>query len=256
MRTKRIAVSAALLVLLLCGMAVLNHISERPQPPPDVQLEGRLAQDVPEAQNAEAAPGNTEASEAGKAPKAQKAPPAPLKVATATSKEKALVDKAKGSLIKLQTAKGDIYLDLYDDKTPVTVGSFLELVGKGFYDGLTFHRVIAGFMAQGGDPKGDGSGGPGFTIPDEANKGLKHQRGTLSMAKTAAPNTGGSQFFICFAPQPHLDGIHTVFGECVQGMDAVDKIAVGDKITKATILKKSKVADDDVAKALKARVPE
>jgi cyclophilin family peptidyl-prolyl cis-trans isomerase len=249
MRSQRIAISAVLLVLLLGGMAFLNSLSERPKPPPDVPLEGRLSQDVPEAANA------VSQSDAAK-PAADAKPSGPLKVAAAAGDEKPLVEKAKGSLVKLETAKGNVYLDLYDDKTPVTVGSFLELVNKGFYDGLTFHRVIADFMAQGGDPKGDGSGGPGFTIPDEADKGLKHVRGALSMAKTSAPNTGGSQFFICYAPQTHLDGVHTVFGECVKGMDAVDKITVGDKIVKATILKKSKVADDDVAKALKARVPE
>ncbi|MGQ4871105.1 MAG: peptidylprolyl isomerase, partial [Candidatus Thorarchaeota archaeon] len=145
--------------------------------------------------------------------------------------------------MKLETEKGDIYLELFDDKTPVTVGNFLDLVGTGFYDGLTFHRVISDFMIQGGDPQGDGSGGPGFTIPDEADKGLKHLRGSLSMAKTSAPNTGGSQFFICHTPQPHLDGVHTVFGKCIQGMEVVDRITKGDKILKATILKKSPRAD-------------
>ena len=171
-----------------------------------------------------------------------------------SQEEKAIVDQAKGSVVKLETSKGDILLELFDDKTPVTVGSFLDLVGKGFYDGLSFHRVIANFMIQGGDPLGTGSGGPGFTIPDEADKGLKHVRGSLSMAKTARPNSGGSQCFICHSPQKHLDGVHTVFGQCVQGMEVVDAIEQGDIITSATIVKKSDKADADIEAATKARV--
>ncbi len=252
MQKTRLWTSAALFILLIGAMYALHSWSLAPKPAPDVQLEGRLApppppevsnnMEAPESpENAEEPPGNAESAAAATAPQ--------------TPDETALAAKAKGSLVKLETDKGNIYLDLYDDKTPVTVGSFLELVGRKFYDGLTFHRVIPNFMIQGGDPKGDGSGGPGFTIPDEADKGLKHVRGTLSMAKTAAPNTGGSQFFVCHSPQAHLDGVHTVFGECVQGMDVVDKIAIGDKIKQATILKKSAVADEDIKQGKAARVP-
>lgn len=251
-RNQRIIISTIALVVLLAGLYALNWYSERPKPPADVQLEGRLAPPPPEpAANAEGPEATVNAEAEGPETKVEAAATTDL-----SDQEKDLVAKAKGSVVKLQTPKGDIYLDLYDDKTPITVGSFLDLVGSGFYNGLTFHRVIADFMIQGGDPKGDGSGGPGFTIPDEADKGLKHVRGSLSMAKTSAPNTGGSQFFICHTPQPHLDGVHTVFGECIQGMDVVDKIAIGDKITKATILKKSGVADEDIKKAKAARVPE
>jgi peptidyl-prolyl cis-trans isomerase B (cyclophilin B) len=251
-RNQRIIISTVALVVLLAGLYALNWYSERPKPPADVQLEGRLAPEQPESTtNAESPEATVNAESQSSEVKSDESAKPEL-----TNEEKDIVSKAKGSVVKLQTEKGDIYLDLYDDKTPVTVGSFLDLVGSGFYNGLTFHRVIADFMIQGGDPKGDGTGGPGFTIPDEADKGLKHVRGSLSMAKTAAPNTGGSQFFICHSPQPHLDGIHTVFGECVQGMDVVDKIAVGDKITKATILKKSDAADEDIKKAKAARVPD
>ncbi len=172
-----------------------------------------------------------------------------------SERDKVNIDKATGSVVKLETTRGDISLELYDEKTPITVGSFLDLVGKGFYDGLTFHRVIANFMVQGGCPRGDGSGGPGFTIPDECNRGLKHQRGTLSMAKTPAPNSGGCQFFICHLPQPHLDGVHTVFGECLEGQDVVDAIRQGDVITRATILKRSELAAEAIEKATVARVP-
>jgi cyclophilin family peptidyl-prolyl cis-trans isomerase len=106
------------------------------------------------------------------------------------------------------------------------VGNFINLVESGFYDGLKFHRVLPGFMAQGGCPKGDGTGGPGYSIYCECNQPnhRKHFRGSLSMAKSAAANTGGSQFFITFAPTPHLDGKHTVFGRVIEGMDVLSKL--------------------------------
>lgn len=179
-----------------------------------------------------------------------------LTVNLMSEEESIISEQAKGSVVKLATAKGDIVLELFDEQTPVTVGSFLDLVGKGYYDGLTFHRVIADFMIQGGCPKGNGTGGPGFTIPDEADRGLRHERGSLSMAKTAAPNSGGSQFFICHVPCNWLDGIHTVFGKCTEGMDVVDAIRQGDRITSAVVLSKSGSADADIEKALAARVPE
>jgi peptidyl-prolyl cis-trans isomerase B (cyclophilin B) len=254
-RTTRVWISAAVLVVLLGALYALNSVSTRPKAPPDVQLEGRLAKPAPEAppSNVADAVDTTKPAEAGSAA-AGDAKAAPLTEATAAADEKALLAKAKGSVVKLDTDKGTLYLDLYDAKVPIAAGNFLELVGRKFYDGLTFHRVIADFMIQGGDPKGDGTGGPGFTIPDEADKGLKHVRGSLAMAKTSAPDSGGCQFYICHSPQPSLDGSYTVFGECIKGMDAVDSIAIGDHIKKAVILKKSALADADVAKALKARV--
>ena len=128
--------------------------------------------------------------------------------------------------VKLTTTKGDIVIELFENEAPETVGNFISLVKKGFYDGLTFHRVIAGFMAQGGCPVGDGTGGPGYTIYDECEKPVirYHFRGSVSMAKTNAPNSGGSQFFICFRPTPDLNGKHTVFGRVVEGLDVLDKL--------------------------------
>ena len=119
---------------------------------------------------------------------------------------------------------GDIVIELFDKEAPGTVQNFIDLINKGFYNGLRFHRVIPGFVAQGGCPNGNGTGGPGYTIKDELiGNPHKHERGALSMAHRG-PNTGGSQFFIVYEPQPHLDGVHTVFGKVIEGMDVVDKI--------------------------------
>jgi peptidyl-prolyl cis-trans isomerase B (cyclophilin B) len=132
----------------------------------------------------------------------------------------------------METNKGSITIDFFDADAPNTVKNFSELAQKGFYDGLSFHRVISDFMVQGGCPNGTGSGGPGYTIPCEINKNL-HKAGSLSMAHRG-PNTGGSQFFICHSPQSHLDGLHTVFGQATD-MAVVNAIRQGDTITKVTI---------------------
>ncbi len=122
---------------------------------------------------------------------------------------------------------GDIVIELFDKEAPGTVQNFVDLINKGFYNGLRFHRVIPGFVAQGGCPNGNGTGGPGYTIKDElVGNPHKHERGALSMAHRG-PNTGGSQFFIVYEPQPHLDGVHTVFGKVIEGMDVVDGIHQG-----------------------------
>jgi peptidyl-prolyl cis-trans isomerase B (cyclophilin B) len=133
----------------------------------------------------------------------------------------------------LETDKGTIQIQFFDKEAPKTVKNFVELSQKGFYDGLNFHRVIPNFMIQGGCPDGNGTGGPGYTIPCEINAN-KHLAGSLSMAHRG-PNTGGSQFFICHSPQPHLDGVHTVFGK-TEDMDVVNAIRQGDKIVKVTIV--------------------
>ncbi len=132
--------------------------------------------------------------------------------------------------VLLNTNMGDITLELFDDM-PVTAGNFLKLVEGGFYDGTIFHRVIAGFMIQGGDPTGTGRGGPGYTIKDEFTAHNRNSRGTIAMAN-AGPNTGGSQFFINLVDNNYLDKAHPVFGEVVEGMDVVGKI--GEVKTDAT----------------------
>jgi peptidyl-prolyl cis-trans isomerase B (cyclophilin B) len=135
----------------------------------------------------------------------------------------------------IETAKGNIRLELFDDKTPKTCANFEKLAGQGFYDGLTFHRVIKDFMIQGGCPNGDGRGGPGYKFADEFHPELTHSGpGILSMAN-AGPNTNGSQFFITHVATPHLNRKHTVFGKVIEGQDVVDSIAVGDVMEKVTV---------------------
>ena len=139
--------------------------------------------------------------------------------------------------LTLQTNRGPIRLRLHDDKTPVTVASFVNLVRRGYYDGLSFHRVIADFMIQGGCPLGTGTGGPGYKFEDEFNPSLRHDKpGILSMAN-AGPRTNGSQFFITHGATPWLDGKHSVFGEVLGAEDqaVVDAIRQGDVIEKATV---------------------
>ena len=143
------------------------------------------------------------------------------------------IDVSKKYTALIKTAKGDLALELYPQDAPVTVNNFISLARKGFYNGLTFHRVIPDFMAQGGDPSGNGTGGPGYKFQDEFSS-RTHQAGSLSMANSG-PNTNGSQFFICYAPQPHLNGKHTVFGQLTQGMDVLKKLVNGDKMNEVII---------------------
>ena len=138
------------------------------------------------------------------------------------------LDTSKQYTARFKTARGEILVDLFASKAPLTVENFVNLARAGFYDGTTFHRVIPGFMAQGGDPEGTGRGGPGYQFADEFDPELRHSGpGVLSMAN-AGPNTNGSQFFITFAPTPHLDGRHTVFGQVTSGMDVVRSIRERD----------------------------
>jgi peptidyl-prolyl cis-trans isomerase A (cyclophilin A) len=147
-----------------------------------------------------------------------------------------------------ETNKGTFSVELYEDKAPVTTQNFIKLINDGFYDGLIFHRVISGFMIQGGCPEGTGRGGPGYTIKDEFHPGLKHScEGILSMAN-AGPNTGGSQFFITVAPTPWLDGHHSVFGKVIDGLDIIlniSKVATvrNDKPMEDVIIKKVSLAE-------------
>ena len=178
--------------------------------------------------------------------------------ATASGQEKAkswskppemTIDSTKSYEAIIKTEKGDVRINLFADKAPVTVNNFVFLSRQGFYDGVTFHRVISGFMAQTGDPTGIGTGGPGYSFKDEFDPSLRHDsEGIVSMAN-AGPNTNGSQFFITYAPEPHLDNVHTVFGKVIEGMDVVQSLKErdpskdpnappGDKILTVEIIEK------------------
>jgi len=141
------------------------------------------------------------------------------------TKQSAVITLEKGGTIKIE---------FFPEDAPKTVENFITLAKKGFYDGLTFHRVVPGFVAQGGDPKGNGTGGPGYTVKAEFNK-QKHMRGSVAMARASDPNSAGSQFYITFGPQPQLDGNYTVFGQVVSGMEVVDAIRIGDRMKSVKI---------------------
>lgn len=137
---------------------------------------------------------------------------------------------ANNPIVTIEMENGNkIKIELYPDVAPNTVKNFISLINKGFYDGIIFHRVIPGFMIQGGDPNGNGTGGPGYTIKGEFSRNgfennLKHDRGVISMARTMMPNSAGSQFFIMVKAAPHLDGQYAAFGKVIEGMDEVDRI--------------------------------
>jgi peptidyl-prolyl cis-trans isomerase B (cyclophilin B) len=147
-----------------------------------------------------------------------------------------IIDTEKQYTATIETGKGNLVLELFAGDVPVTVNNFVFLAREGFYDGTTFHRVIADFMAQGGDPTGTGGGGPGYKFADEFSEHT-HVTGALSMAN-AGPNTNGSQFFITYTPQPHLNGHHSVFGQLVDGMDVLKAIKQGDTIVRINIAEK------------------
>ncbi len=134
----------------------------------------------------------------------------------------------------LETTKGVIKFRFFSADAPGTCKNFIDLANKGFYNGLTFHRVVPGFVIQGGDPLGTGAGGPGYNIKAEFNKN-PHLDGTVAMARAQDPDSAGSQFYICLGPQSFLDGNYTTFGQVTEGLDVVHKIAIGDKMTKVYI---------------------
>ncbi len=156
--------------------------------------------------------------------------------------------QAKNRIAVFETNMGTFEIELFEDKAPITTANFIDLAEHNFYDGLIFHRVIDGFMIQGGDPNGNGTGGPGYTIKDEFHKDLRHDSaGILSMAN-AGPNTGGSQFFITLDATPWLDGHHAVFGKVIKGLDVVEKIGhtetdFMDKPTKDVVMEKVYIKD-------------
>jgi len=143
------------------------------------------------------------------------------------------IDTGKQYIATIETEKGNLVLELFASDVPLTVNNFVFLAREGFYDGTTFHRVMADFMVQGGDPTGTGFGNVGYSFPDEFTE-HSHVAGALSMANSG-PDTNGSQFFITHSPQPHLDGGHSVFGQLIEGMDVLNKIEKGDTLIRITI---------------------
>lgn len=139
-------------------------------------------------------------------------------------------------MVTIETEKGNIVFEMYPDAAPKTVARIAELIKKGFYNGLTFHRVVPGFVIQGGDPKGDGTGGSGMNLPAEFNK-MKHVTGTVAMARAQDPNSADSQFYICLADQTGLDGQYTIFGQVTEkaSLEVIQKIRVGDVMKKVTV---------------------
>ena len=154
---------------------------------------------------------------------------APKKAPSATDK-----GLPEGNHVLIETDLGSIKIELLPDVAPNTVANFKVLASNGYYDGIIFHRVIPGFMAQTGDPTGTGTSGPGYKINAEFNA-TKHVRGTVAMARTADPDSAGSQFYICFGSQPHLDRQYTVFGQVVEGMEVVDQVKNGTVMNRVTL---------------------
>jgi len=144
-------------------------------------------------------------------------------------------ETGKNRIATIVTEKGTIKFELYEKEAPITTKNFIDLAQKGFYDGLTFHRVEPGFVIQGGDPKGDGTGGSEKTIPLEIAPTLTHKKGAVAMARSNAPNSASSQFYIVLEEAKFLDGKYAIFGQVIEGQDVVDKIAKGDKMLKVTI---------------------
>jgi len=166
---------------------------------------------------------------------AQTPAPAPAEATTASQLPAGVqLEKATNPVIKISTEKGDMLLELFPDVAPKHVEGMLTLTRKGFYNNLTFHRVVPGFVIQGGCPEGTGTGGPGYNLPAEFNS-RKHLKGTLAMARAQDPNSAGSQFYICLDVIPHLDNQYTVFGQVVHGHDVPEKIKQGDKMQVSVI---------------------
>lgn len=220
--TRKLLVFAAPLVVLLLAFAACGDDDE--------EVSGGDAfatgTDTPAATTPAGAQATEQATQTDCPDPSGDAPEATVK--TYDSAPEMTITPTKAYTATIKTVRGDITIRLRPDLAPQHVNSFVFLARDGYYDGVTFHRVIPGFVAQAGDPSGEGSGGPGYTIPLEATTEVKFVRGTLGMARTSAPDTAGSQWFINSAATPTLDGLYTIFGEVTEGMDVVDCITPRD----------------------------
>lgn len=213
-----------ILTIMIIPMLIIGCQKEKATSSSQTSQQSSQVSPTPEAKKPEPASATTEK------PKTLELQPKPEKKITRDNAA-AIIELAKG---------GRIVIEFYPNDAPNTVDNFIKLAQKGFYDGLKFHRVVPGFVVQGGDPLGDGTGGPGYTIKAEFNS-RKHLTGTVAMARAMDPDSAGSQFYICLEPQPGLDGQYTVFGQVIEGMDLVKGIKVGDVMKKVTIVDKSTI---------------
>jgi peptidylprolyl isomerase/peptidyl-prolyl cis-trans isomerase B (cyclophilin B) len=239
---------------LVLSVAVCQKKTQQEKPSAAPPKEAELSSAPEEAAKPEEEPKPEEKPVEAEAPKEEEPAPAEEKPETTAPEESEMKETEKpaeaappkeitrdNAAAIIELAKGGrIVMEFYPKDAPNTVDNFIKLAKKGFYDGLTFHRVVPGFVVQGGDPLGNGRGGPGYTIKAEFNS-RKHLTGTLAMARSTDPDSAGSQFYICLEPQPGLDGQYTVFGQVIEGMDLVKGIAKGDVMKKVTIVDKATV---------------
>ena len=231
--------AVGIVVVILAAFVALYYFTvqrprSRPPQTPAIKTEqpSSTPEDTVEATPSPSPEAATEPSdekpEAATEPTNEKAEVPPVTQMSWSEPPEMTIDTAKDYEAVIKTTRGDIRVELFDDKTPVTVNNFVFLAREGYYDGILFHRVIAGFMAQTGDPTGTGSGGPGYTFEDEFDPTLRHDSaGILSMANRGEATNGG-QFFITYAPQPHLDDHHSVFGKVIEGMDIASALTPRD----------------------------
>jgi len=227
------------ILILMFVLAVIFVVSCGPQTPEPTEpsVETQAQQQPPAEMTKAEVPTETPEEPAQVTEEAAEEPAQPTEEPKETTEEKNVEATPAATELKVNmtTSKGLIVLKLFPDKAPVTVANFVNLAKHGYYDGITFHRVIADFMIQGGDPTGTGRGGPGYQFEDEFDPSLQFDRAGLLAMANAGPGTNGSQFFITHVPTPHLNNRHTIFGEVLQGQEVVDAIQQGDKMEKVEI---------------------
>ncbi len=211
-----------LAILFIAGMLLLAGCAQNNQ----------AGSPAPNGAQSSAAQNSGSAADTAKTPSA---PATPAQIQKNETKVENLATANTNPVVVIETSKGVIKAEIYQNDAPITAGNFLKLVNRGFYNGLTFHRVVPNFVVQGGDPKGDGSGGAESKIPLEVKPNLKHVYGTLAMARSSDPDSASSQFYIVKGEAAFLDGQYAVFGKVIDGMPVVEKIVVGDKMTKVSV---------------------
>ncbi|MGM0491990.1 MAG: peptidylprolyl isomerase [Armatimonadota bacterium] len=237
-------IAVAALVLAIMATGCNEEPQEAEAPPFDEPVDETIADADPEAEVTADEEGTGEAEDAA-----------------AAEEETGEDAENVNTVVKIKTGKGDMTAELYDEQMPVTAGNFLLLIDEGFYEDLNFHRVVPEFVIQGGDPAGNGSGGPDWAIPLEKPGEIKHERGILSMARAQPPDSAGSQFFVCLSNNESvraldsLQGGYAAFGKVIEGMDVAQSIEVGDALHGIEIISESPHADDAREASMSARLP-